>query len=523
PNLLELSVASCLAIIAALWIQKAQKEAASVYHTIPGPWYAPWTSIHLMYLYYFGHAWKVHEGMHAKYGPIYRLGPRQIFISDKEAIRKLLVIDDLRKTSVYSAVARQPEEAGLVFTSDKDRHRDLRRLMSPFFSIKNLASLEDRFAWALRNLIDEYDRAVQASPGDKMTDRAITVDLYNDAARMAYDIIGTTGFGQDFHLLDPNAKDSEDAMRFVKIPYQGTKWFVQRFGLAFFKPIRFLFPLDTDLFHTLEDLVSQRQNLIRDDPQSAADSKDLLQCMLTGKMKATTPPRAAPAKDGSRPLERREVVSQGVELLLAGAETTSNTITYCLMTLLKHPEKLKVLQDSIPSVPIDAELPSHTACRENELPLWKPSQYLDACIKETMRLFPVTGELGRTTSREPATFMGHVFPPRTAISASLRTVHRRPDYWQRPDEYIPERWLSDAQERGIKPADTSAYFPFSAGTRNCIGMNFAWQEMRITITTLLARFYISEVPKQKLEFRQFVTFQLKLGTGYQVKLTPREA
>lgn len=117
--------------------------------------------------------------------------------------------------------------------------------MSPFFSIKNLAALEDRFAWALRNLVDEYDRAVQAVPGKQATDKTITVDLYNDAARMAYDIIGTTGFGQDFHLLDPNAKDEPDALRFVKIPYQGTKWFVQRFGLAFFKPVRFTFQFDS--------------------------------------------------------------------------------------------------------------------------------------------------------------------------------------------------------------------------------------------------------------------------------------
>jgi cytochrome P450 len=52
---------------------------------------------------------------------------------------------------------------------------------------------------------------------------------------------------------------------------------------------------------------------------------------------------------------------------------------------------------------------------------------------------------------------------------------------------------------------TSAYFPFSAGHHSCIGMNFAWQEMRVVAANYLARFDVEEVPKQKLDIRQYIT------------------
>jgi cytochrome P450 len=68
----------------------------------------------------------------------------------------------------------------------------------------------------------------------------------------------------------------------------------------------------------------------------------------------------------------------------------------------------------------------------------------------------------------------------------------------------------------------TAYFPFSAGHHSCIGQNFAWQEMRVVAANYLARFDIEEVPKQKLDIRQYITMQFKDG-NWKAVLTPRVA
>jgi cytochrome P450 len=68
---------------------------------------------------------------------------------------------------------------------------------------------------------------------------------------------------------------------------------------------------------------------------------------------------------------------------------------------------------------------------------------------------------------------------------------------------------------------TSAYFPFSAGHHSCIGMNFAWQEMRVVAANYLARFDVEEVPKQKLDIRQYITMQFADG-NWKAMLKPRK-
>lgn len=93
-----------------LGVVEARKSPLS---HIPGPWYAPFTTIHLKYAFARGSIWKNVEKSHAKYGPIFRLGPRQIWISDKEALKVILMSIDLPKVTMYSEISRDRASPGL--------------------------------------------------------------------------------------------------------------------------------------------------------------------------------------------------------------------------------------------------------------------------------------------------------------------------------------------------------------------------------------------------------------------------
>lgn len=80
---------------------------------IPGPWYAPLTTIHLKWGFSTGKIWKTVEKAHSNYGSIVRLGPRQIWVSDKDALKQILVKVDLPKVAMYSEISRDKLSPGL--------------------------------------------------------------------------------------------------------------------------------------------------------------------------------------------------------------------------------------------------------------------------------------------------------------------------------------------------------------------------------------------------------------------------
>lgn len=80
---------------------------------VPGPWYSPFTTLHLRYGFATGKIWKVVEQSHKTYGPIVRLGPRQVWISDKEAMKQILLKVDLPKVAMYAEISRDRRSPGL--------------------------------------------------------------------------------------------------------------------------------------------------------------------------------------------------------------------------------------------------------------------------------------------------------------------------------------------------------------------------------------------------------------------------
>jgi cytochrome P450 family 135 len=160
-----------------------------------------------------------------------------------------------------------------------------------------------------------------------------------------------------------------------------------------------------------------------------------------------------------KPLTDRELRDELITILLAGHETTATSIGWALERLLRTP---LALQRSI----------AEAKARED-------SEYIDAVIKETLRVRPVVTEVFRAPT-EPVELGGYLFEPGTHMAASIFLVQYDPDLYPEPDVFRPERFLEGAPE-------SYTWVPFGGGVRRCIGAAFAQLEMKIVISKMLAR------------------------------------
>jgi cytochrome P450 len=155
-------------------------------------------------------------------------------------------------------------------------------------------------------------------------------------------------------------------------------------------------------------------------------------------------------------LTDEEVRDELMTLLLAGHETTATGLAWTFDLLLHTPEVLG---------------------RASEL----DDRYLDAVVKESLRVRPVIPGVGRVVRKEPFKLNGYVIPEGVEINPSIRMIHRDPKLFPQPRRFDPDRFLAD------DAPDTYTWVPFGGGTRRCLGASFAQMEMRIVIARVLER------------------------------------
>ncbi|KAH8434069.1 uncharacterized protein LDX57_011706 [Aspergillus melleus] len=127
-------------------------------------------------------------------------------------------------------------------------------------------------------------------------------------------------------------------------------------------------------------------------------------------------------EDGTRPdnlqkMTSRDIIHQMAEILLAGSETTSGTIACLLLELARSRDKKKKLLQSLPVLSPDDPLIDDKTIRTSD-----QFKYLNACIKENLRMHPIASEMGRKTGKEWCHLAGYDIPPGTVVSASYRDL-----------------------------------------------------------------------------------------------------
>jgi cytochrome P450 len=188
-------------------------------------------------------------------------------------------------------------------------------------------------------------------------------------------------------------------------------------------------------------------------------------------------------------LTDREVRDELLTLLLAGHETTATGLAWTF-DLVLHDARVRA------------------RAREGE------DRYLDAVIKESLRIRPVIPGIGRVVRQRPFEVGGYVVPVGIEINPSIRTIHRRADLYPHPHSFSPERFLEDGE--GGRGPDTYTWIPFGGGTRRCLGASFAQTEMRIVLSRVLERAALSPVDPELAE-TQFRAITLAPKGGVRVR------
>lgn len=165
------------------------------------------------------------------------------------------------------------------------------------------------------------------------------------------------------------------------------------------------------------------------------------------------------------------------EMFFGGTETTSSTIIWGMAELLRKPEWLKKLKDEIEQV-----VGHSRKVQEADL-INLP--YLQAVVKETMRLHPSLPLLLPRNSLEDTEFMGYYIPKNTMVLLNVWGIHRDPDAWEDPLSFKPERFInSHIDSKG----QHFEFIPFGSGRRSCIGMLLGKKMASTTIARLVQCF-----------------------------------
>jgi cytochrome P450 len=363
-----------------------------------------------------------------------------------------------------------------ILASEGETWLQNRRLMQPAFHRQRLAGLVAQMAEAADEAAERWDRVAAAGGA---------VDALAEMQRLTLRVVGTTLFSHDL---------SGDADALGNAIPEALNYVGRRLALPFGLPT-WLPTAENRRFAAARDVVHRTVDaMIAERRRTGAERPDLLQMLLD----------AQDAETGAR-MDDLQVRHEALTLMLAGHETTAASLSWAWYLLARHPHAVAGMREELDDV-----LGGRTPGVE-DLPRLP---YTRAVFEETMRLYPAAWGQPRESIEEDE-IGGYRIPARSIVMVCQWVTHRRPDLWERPDDFVPERFV------GAGPGSfvPFAYYPFGGGARQCIGSQFAIMEAQVILATLVQRFDVELASGQDVV--PDATFTLRPRQGIRMRLHRR--
>ncbi|KAK3335945.1 cytochrome P450 [Cercophora scortea] len=437
---------------------------------LPGPWYSKYTDLVLLYQWLRGNRSVYVHNLHARYGPVVRISPREADLCDIDAKRIIYSTKEtFVKSSFYELLAGNSGES--VFTTrDIDIHRKYRRMLSQPLSESSLKTVEP----IVRSRVDLAIKRM----GEVMQTQG-AVDVFKWAFFMATDVIGELTFGESFKTLE-KGEATEYVLTLQKIGKAGA------IRSAFPRLVKFLLrfriptPIDAlnlpvavtiDLKKYAVESLQRYYRLVK------ADDVSLQQTLFTKVFKAEEEER----------LTFDEIVDNARTYLIAGSDTTAVSLTYLIWSVCSHKQVQERLVEEVrTALPADDDdFADHDL---TQLP------YLNAVIEETLRLYSAAPSgLPRVVPAEGADLSGYYFPPGVIVTSQAYSMHRAPETFPDPYVFNPDRWLDGNVTKNMR----DSFMPFGGGSRVCIGLHLARMELRLASTLFFRNFPHAKVSSKQ--------------------------
>ena len=394
----------------------------------------------------------------------YRMGYIHVEqFSHPDQVRHVLVDakDNYVKGTIWDKL--RPLVGNGIVTADGQDWKRQRRLAQPVFQHNRLEPIGMIMTETIAEVLESWH-----APG--------TIAMFSELRKLTLSVVIRALFGTELDAELPAVADSfvaalEVTNRRIISPIPYLPWLYRtptRDNLAFRHAVR-------DLSKVVEEIIRRREST--GDP-AATDLLALITAAQIAQENQITPR-----------LLRDEIMT----LLLAGFETSATTMTWVICLLERHPEAWRRMVTEV-----DLALGERTPKFGDLVAL----PYTRAVIEETLRLRPAVWAIPRMTTR--ADQVGGFRVPRGDIVILVPYVtHRHPDFWVNAEEFEPTRFL--APGRGA--IDRWAYFPFGAGQRKCLGMDFALMEIQLTLAMIAQRYQLHSPAQLDVRPDPYVTLR----------------
>jgi cytochrome P450 len=361
-----------------------------------------------------------------------------------------------------------------LLTTHGEPWRTQRRLIQKGFDRKQLDALSSIMQDSLAESLRDFDRQIRVGP----------VDIYPHLMKMTFAMVARSLFGarlkdEDIDLVSHTiCTVQEFIVRQTIQPYLNP-WFAASGELRKHEEMR----VRAD--SVLMAYIKQRRH--------QEPGHDLLQTLMDARY-----------SDGQG-MSDELVLSESMQLLVAGHETSSNGLSWLLYLLSSHPECLERVRQEFDSVLGDAPL-SHA-----DVPKF---EFTTQVIQEALRLYPPFWMIDREAVADDHVD-GIDIPRGSTVIVYVYGAHHAPRYWERPESFEPERFIKTNE----KLRTPFTYLPFGGGPRVCIGNQYAMLQILMILSDLLRKYDFQLTPGQTIEARPMVILRPKHG----IRMTFTEA
>jgi len=397
-----------------------------------------------------------------------------------ELIQELLINDEPRNVrGIVMQRSRFILGNGLL-TSEEPLHMRQRRMAAPAFHRARIAAYGDVIARYSAEMVEQW------RPGP--------IDMHPEMLLLALRIVGKCLFDTDAKAEVKKIAAAVDAfMGFLPLVFLPFSKAIERLP---FGPMEKIRKGGVDLDRIIYGMIAERR-------KSPGDRGDLLSMLL----------ESVDTEGDSSSLTSRmndqQVRDECLTIMLAGHETTANGLSFALWMLAKHPEEQERLHEE--AIRVLGNRPPTAA----DYPALK---YAYMAFAETMRLYPPVWVIGRSCGPERYDFHGFTIPAGAILIAPQIVVHRDPRFWPDPEKFDPLRFSPEDKSSDGKPANGKArprfaYYPFGAGSRQCIGEGLAWMEGVFVLATIFRTWKVRPAPgaPEELPMSPMISLRPKRG------------
>ncbi len=413
---------------------------------------------------------RLHQTVEAwarEFGPFFRLrlGHRTLLgVADHEAVSALLRDrpDGFRRTERLETIGLEMGLTPGVFAAHGEAWKRQRRMVMAGFDPTHVRAYYPSLLKVTQRLRGRWSRAASAGA---------PIELQPELMRFTVDAIAGLAFGADVNTLE---SDDEIIQRhldkifpalskrvFSLLPWW--RWFPRAADRELGRSV-----IAVD--EAIASFIAQARARLAADPQRRMHPPNLLEAMIVA------------ADEGDSGVTDREVAGNVLTMLLAGEDTTANTLAWMIYLLRRHPETLRRAQAEVRALALDSRdfTPDHLAALD----------YLEACAHETMRLKPV-GPFQVIEALRETSIAGIRVPEHTGVWCVMRGDSLSERHFPNAQAFQPERWL--AAGAGAASAAKRVSMPFGAGPRVCPGRYLALLEIKMAMAMLLTHFEIDAV------------------------------